>query len=62
MKNKRIYVTHPSLAPLDEYIEILKEVWETGIMTHNGPLVQKLETEICLKIGLKILHQFQMGL
>ena len=53
MKNKKIYVTNPSLAPLDEYIDILKEVWETGILTHNGPLVQKLEKEICLKIGLK---------
>ena len=44
---KPIYVTQPSLAPLDEYVEELKKVWESGILTHNGPLVQKLENEIC---------------
>jgi hypothetical protein len=43
MNNKHIYVTQPSLAPLDEYMEILKGVWERGILTHNGPLLQKLE-------------------
>lgn len=47
--NGPIYVTQPSLAPLDEYVELLKGVWERGILTHNGPLVQKLEKEICEK-------------
>lgn len=43
---KPIYVTQPSLPPLEEYIEALKQVWETGIMTHCGPLMQQLETEV----------------
>ena len=43
LKNKPIYVTRPSLAPLEEYLEVLKPVWETGILTHNGPMVQKFE-------------------
>lgn len=51
MRNKPIYVTQPSLAPLEEYVEILKGVWERGILTHNGPLVQKLEKKICEKLG-----------
>ena len=51
MKNKPIYITQPSLAPLEEYVEILKGVWENGILTHNGPLVQKLEKKICEKLG-----------
>jgi len=51
MKNKPIYVTQPSLAPLEEYVEILKGVWENGILTHNGPLVQRLEKELCEKLG-----------
>ena len=50
---KPIYVTQPSLAPLDEYVEELKKVWESGILTHNGPLVQKLENEICNKLDIK---------
>jgi hypothetical protein len=38
-----IYVTQPSLAPLEEFLPYLESIWETGIMTHNGPMVQKLE-------------------
>ena len=53
MANKPIYVTQPSLAPLKKYVEILKDVWESGILTHNGPLVQKLEKEIASSIQLK---------
>ncbi len=52
-KNKPIFVTQPSLAPLDEYNELLKGVWERGILTHNGPLVQRLEKELCEKLQLK---------
>lgn len=53
MENRPIYVTQPSLAPLDEFVELLKGVWERGILTHNGPLVQELEKKICEKLGLK---------
>lgn len=52
MNNKPIYVTMPSLAPLDEFTELLKGVWERGILTHNGPLVQQLEKELCNKLNL----------
>ena len=38
MKNKTIYVTQPSLTPLNEYSKLLEGVWERGILTHNGPL------------------------
>ena len=46
MKSDSIYVTMPSLAPLEEYTELLKGVWERGILTHNGPLVQQFEREL----------------
>lgn len=52
MENKPIYVTQPSLAPLEEYNELLKGVWERGILTHNGPLVQQLEKDVCSKLGI----------
>ncbi|MBO4500425.1 MAG: DegT/DnrJ/EryC1/StrS family aminotransferase [Bacteroidaceae bacterium] len=44
---KPIYVTMPTLAPLDEVNELMKGIWESGIMTHNGPLVQRFEKEVC---------------
>jgi dTDP-4-amino-4,6-dideoxygalactose transaminase len=43
---KPIYVTQPSLPPLSEYVHILEGVWDRGILTHNGPLVQQLEREL----------------
>ncbi len=43
---KPIYVTQPSLAPLPEFIAYLERIWETGVMTHNGPLMQQLEREL----------------
>lgn len=46
MENKNIYVTQPTLAPLEEVTELMESIWETGIMTHNGPLVQKFEKEV----------------
>lgn len=52
-RNKPIYVTQPTLAPLEEYNEILKEVWESGILTHNGPKVQQLEKELSQKLNLQ---------
>lgn len=62
MPNKKpVYVTQPSLAPLDEYTEILKGVWERGILTHNGPLVQKLEKDLEAKLGLSHLSVVSNG-
>lgn len=53
MTNKPIYVTQPSLAPLKEFTSLLEGVWERGILTHNGPLVQQFENEIATKLKLK---------
>jgi dTDP-4-amino-4,6-dideoxygalactose transaminase len=39
-------VTRPSLAPLEEVTELLRSIWESGVMTHHGPLVQRLEKEL----------------
>jgi dTDP-4-amino-4,6-dideoxygalactose transaminase len=46
MSDKPIFVTQPSLAPLEEYTALLEEVWESGILTHNGLMVQRLEREL----------------
>lgn len=52
-KDKPIFVTQPTLAPLAEYSKLLEEVWESGILTHNGPKVQQLEKELSQKLDLK---------
>lgn len=48
-----IYVTRPSLAPLEEYVAYLDTIWETGVMTHNGPMVQRLEKELSAYLNVK---------
>lgn len=50
--DKNIFVTQPSLAPLPEYIEYLKGIWDRGILTHNGPLLKRFETEFEKKMGI----------
>jgi len=52
MKKKYIYVTQPSLAPLESYVELLKGIWERGILTHNGPVVQNFEKLFCEKLKI----------
>jgi dTDP-4-amino-4,6-dideoxygalactose transaminase len=42
----KLFVTAPSLAPLKEYIDLLEGIWSRGILTHNGPLVQELESRL----------------
>ena len=46
MDNKPIFVTMPTLAPLNELNPFMEGIWERGILTHNGPLVQQFEKEI----------------
>ncbi|MBD3612256.1 MAG: aminotransferase class I/II-fold pyridoxal phosphate-dependent enzyme, partial [Hydrogenovibrio crunogenus] len=57
MKNQNetlpIYVTQPSLPPLNEYVALLEKVWQSGILTHNGPLVQEFEKRLCAKLNIK---------
>ncbi|MFT7421198.1 MAG: dTDP-4-amino-4,6-dideoxygalactose transaminase [Arcticibacterium sp.] len=59
--SKPIYVTQPSLAPLNELVKLLEGVWERGILTHNGPLVQKLEKDLCQKLDLNYLSLVSNG-
>ncbi len=43
----------PTLAPLNEVTEIMQGIWDSGVMTHNGPLVQKFEKEVAAHLDTK---------
>ncbi len=51
MIKNNVYVTMPTLAPLSEVQQLLEQVWSSGIMTHNGPLVQRFEREVACYLG-----------
>ncbi len=41
-----IYVTKPYLPPLGEFVQLLEQVWESRILTNNGPFHQQLEARL----------------
>jgi len=61
MSSKQIYVTQPSLPPLDEFIPYLEQIWESKILTNGGPFHQQLERELCAYLGVKYLSLFTNG-
>ena len=56
-----INVTKVFLPPLDEYIELLKGVWERNHITNHGPLVTELETKLKDFLGVKHLYFVSNG-
>jgi dTDP-4-amino-4,6-dideoxygalactose transaminase len=53
MNKRNIYVTMPTLAPLNDVNIYMQGIWERGIMTHNGPLVQEFEKMTEAFLGTK---------
>ena len=49
-----INVTKPNLPPLEEYVGIIKGIWDRNWLTNNGPLVNELELR--LKEYLDVKH------
>lgn len=58
---KKIYVTKPFLPPLDEFIQNLEDVWESGILTNYGPYHQKLEKALKNYLGIKNFNLLNNG-
>ena len=56
-----IYVTQPALPPIEEFIEYLKQIWDTKILTNNGPFHQQFEKELADYLGVKYISVFANG-
>lgn len=61
MNNKSIYITQPSLPPLNEFVKLLEQVWDTKVLTHNGPLLQQFENNLMDKLSVKNLAAVTNG-
>lgn len=46
MKKGYTYVTRPSMPPYEEYIEAVKPLWESGLLTNMGCFHQRLEEKL----------------
>jgi dTDP-4-amino-4,6-dideoxygalactose transaminase len=47
---ENIFVTKSFLAPIEEYHKYTARIWESGILTNNGPLVEELEAKLRIHI------------
>jgi len=45
--DKNTYVTQPSLPDLDEYVESLKNIWDSKFLTNKGKYHIQFEEELC---------------
>lgn len=50
---KAINVTKSFLPPIDEYIEYLREIWDGGQLTNQGPMLERFEAESKKLLGVK---------
>lgn len=58
---KPIYVTRPTLPPFEEFVEILKNIWESRWLTNNGPYHQAFEKALAHYLGVKYVSFFANG-
>ncbi|MFZ2540640.1 MAG: dTDP-4-amino-4,6-dideoxy-D-glucose aminotransferase VioA [Gallionella sp.] len=61
IEKKPIYVTQPSLPPLDEFIPYLEKIWESKWLTNAGPFHEQLERELCKYLGVEHIALFTNG-
>jgi dTDP-4-amino-4,6-dideoxygalactose transaminase len=55
---KNIYVTSPTLPPLEEFIPYLQKIWDNKILTNGGPFHQQLENDLCEYLGVEHISLF----
>lgn len=56
-----IYVTKPGLPPLDEFNKLLMQIWNSHVLSNNGPMHKKLEQELAEYLGVKYISLFANG-
>ena len=58
---KPILVTSPTLPPLSEFDDYLKDIWESRYLTNNGKYHKELERALCEYLGVKYISLFSNG-
>jgi dTDP-4-amino-4,6-dideoxygalactose transaminase len=58
---KNIFVTQPSLPPLEEFIPYLQQIWDNKVLTNCGPFHEQLEKALCEYLGVEHICLFTNG-
>lgn len=61
MEEEKILVTKSTLPPFEEYEEMIKQIWNTHLLTNNGTLHNELERKIEEYLGVKNVTLFTNG-
>ena len=56
-----IFVTQPTLPPLEDFLPYLQEIWANRILTNGGPFHQQLEQALADYLGVKYISLFANG-
>jgi len=59
--NAPIYITKPYLPPLNEFIPYLEKIWDSRVLTNNGPFHQELEQRLCEYLEVPYVSLFANG-
>ena len=58
---KPVWVTRPTMPPLEKYYECLQTVWDTRWLTNNGQLHAEFETRLAAHLGAEHVSLFCNG-
>ena len=61
MNKDKILVTSPLLPDLDEFNEMLKEIWNSKWITNNGSFHKRLESALCEYLKVPYISLFTNG-
>ena len=61
MSDKKIYVTRSSMPELSEYVEEIKDIWETHWMTNMGAKHEKLRQQLQEYLDVEHMHLMVNG-
>jgi dTDP-4-amino-4,6-dideoxygalactose transaminase len=61
VKKENIFVTRPTLPPLEEFVPYLQQIWDNKVLTNGGPFHQQFEKELCDYLGVEHICLFTNG-
>lgn len=65
MKRPQVFVTRPILPPLSAIQPLLEEIWESRILSNNGPILRRFESALAAYLGVEhisIVNNASIGL
>ena len=61
MEKHKILVTRPQLPPLNEFIPLLEDIWDSRWLTNNGKYHQEFEKQLAVFLGVPYVSLFSNG-